>query len=63
MAKLNVCVIGGGVIGLSTAVNIIENISDVKVDIIAEKLSPNTTCDVAGGLWKPHDIKQTEETL
>ena len=57
MTKLKVCVVGGGVIGLSTAVNIVDNISNVEVDIIAEKFSPNTTSDISGGWWEPHDIK------
>ena len=57
MTKLKVCVIGGGVIGLSTAVNIADNMSNVDVDIIAEKFSPDTTSDIAGGWWEPHDVK------
>ena len=57
MDKIQICVLGAGVIGLSTAVNIIEKIPNVKVNIIAEQFSPDTTSDVAGGWWEPHDLK------
>jgi D-amino-acid oxidase len=41
---LNICVIGAGVIGLSSAVQIAEKYGrNVKVTIIAENVTPNTT--------------------
>ncbi|XP_072046262.1 D-aspartate oxidase-like [Amphiura filiformis] len=48
-----VCVIGAGIIGLSTAVCIIEQIPDVQVTIIADKFTPETTGDGANGVWSP----------
>ncbi|XP_072046265.1 D-aspartate oxidase-like [Amphiura filiformis] len=48
-----VCVIGAGIIGLSTAVCIIEQIPDVEVTIIADKFTPETTGDGANGVWSP----------
>ena len=62
MTKTDICVLGAGVIGLSTAVNIIETIPDVKVDIIADKFSPHIVSDVAGGLWMPHDVKDVSNS-
>nr|XP_006820597.1 PREDICTED: D-aspartate oxidase-like [Saccoglossus kowalevskii] len=56
-----ICVIGAGVIGLSTAVNIIETIPDVEVTVIAERFSPNTTSDVAAGIWLPPDARAEHE--
>ncbi|XP_072045876.1 D-aspartate oxidase-like isoform X2 [Amphiura filiformis] len=54
--KRKVGVIGAGVIGLPTAVNIIENIPDVEVTLISEKFSPDTTGDGSAGWWEPYLI-------
>ena len=54
-----IAVIGGGVIGLTTAVNIMESISHVHVTVVADRLSPHTTSDVAAGLWLPHALSDT----
>ncbi|XP_060066892.1 D-aspartate oxidase-like [Ylistrum balloti] len=55
MAPLKICVIGAGVIGLSTAVCIQQELSThVTVTIVADKFSPNTTSDGSGGFWGPH---------
>ncbi|XP_070554364.1 D-aspartate oxidase-like isoform X2 [Ptychodera flava] len=59
--KWRVCVIGAGVIGLSTAVNIVENIPDAKVTVIAEKMTPNTTSDGAAGIWLPPNALNDHE--
>ncbi|XP_077996083.1 D-aspartate oxidase-like [Glandiceps talaboti] len=53
MAPVKVCVVGAGVVGLSTAVNVIESISNVDVTLIADKLSPDTTGDGAAGITGP----------
>ena len=52
--KNKVCVIGAGIIGLPTAVHIIEGIPDVEVTIISDKFSPETTGDGAAGWWEPY---------
>ncbi|KAB0801162.1 hypothetical protein PPYR_05516 [Photinus pyralis] len=51
----NIAIIGGGVVGLSTA-NVIQDSlkSLAKITIYSENLSPNTTSDVAAGLWGPY---------
>ena len=58
-----VAVIGGGVIGITTAFRIQEELgpSLVKVVIYAEKLSPNTTGDISAGLWLPYLLQDTPE--
>lgn len=44
MGKMKICVIGAGVMGLSSAVQILEKFKgNVQVTIIAENQSPNTT--------------------
>ncbi|KAK2151360.1 hypothetical protein LSH36_366g04045 [Paralvinella palmiformis] len=49
-----IAVIGAGVIGLSTAYNILDAVPGVEVTIFYESSSPNTTSDVAAGIWTPH---------
>ncbi|XP_071949877.1 D-aspartate oxidase-like [Antedon mediterranea] len=48
-----VCVVGCGIIGLSTAIVIQQQNPNTHVTIIADKLSPDTTSDGAAGLWEP----------
>jgi len=58
---VKVCVIGAGVIGLSSAVRILEECAGAEVTLVAEKLSPQTTTDVSGGFWEPHLLGDTPE--
>lgn len=59
-----VLILGGGILGLSSA-NLIQDrwCSDertskipLRITILTEYLTPNTTGDVAGGLWTPSAI-------
>ena len=60
----HVCVIGAGIIGLSTALNVQEMLEGVTVTIVAEDVTPNTTSDIAGGIWEPYLMGDTpEETV
>ncbi|GBN15802.1 D-aspartate oxidase [Araneus ventricosus] len=56
-----VAVIGGGVIGLTTAVVIAENLKDVQVTVISEKWSPDTTGDGSAGFWAPYMLGDVPE--
>lgn len=58
-----VCVIGAGIIGLSSALRILECIKDVEVTVISEHFSPNTTSDVAAGFWTPYRMGNTPNDL
>lgn len=60
---MRVCVIGAGIIGLSTAFHIKKLIPSVELTLIANSFHPNTTSDVAGGLWGPHLVSYTDEQL
>ena len=48
---MKVVVVGGGIIGLSTALYIKENEKTADVTIVSEKITPETTADGAAGIW------------
>ncbi|XP_048762321.2 D-aspartate oxidase-like isoform X2 [Ostrea edulis] len=54
MKKPRVCVVGAGVIGLSTAVRIQNELPNYDVTVLADRFSPDTTSDGSGGFWQPH---------
>jgi glycine/D-amino acid oxidase-like deaminating enzyme len=62
-----VAVIGGGVIGLSSALTLARSLAaPFTVRVIAEKWSPNTTSDGAGALWEARSdfhARWAKETL
>ena len=54
---IKVAVVGAGVIGLSSAYHLVKRFPHtVTVTVIAEKFSPNTTSDIAGGFIQPIDF-------
>lgn len=53
MAALNIAVLGAGVVGLTTAIELKKQFRDVAVDVIAEKFNTNTTSSVAAGIFRP----------
>ncbi|KAF4084191.1 hypothetical protein AMELA_G00125600 [Ameiurus melas] len=57
MKKVQVVVIGAGVVGMSTAVCIAESLPSCTVTVLAEKFSPDTTSDVAAGILLPKEIQ------
>ncbi|XP_066436631.1 D-aspartate oxidase [Eleutherodactylus coqui] len=59
LQKIQVAVIGGGLVGLSTALCITESLPHCTVTVISEKFSPNTTGDVAAGCLIPHTYSGT----
>ena len=63
--KNNVVVVGGGIIGLSTAVVLSEqnvNGHKIGVTLVSDKFSPDTTSDGSAGFWQPHAVSNTDET-
>lgn len=58
-----IVVIGAGVNGLSAAVKIAENFPREKfqVQLVSDKISPDTTGDISAGLWGPYLIGDTDE--
>ena len=54
-------VVGGGVSGLSTAVRLLE--AGFNVRIVAKDRTPNTTSDVAAGIWHPFRVGPPDRAL
>ncbi len=55
---MDIGVVGAGIVGLSTAVNLVEQRH--KVTVYAEKLSPETTSNVAPAVFFPHATEANE---
>lgn len=54
--------IGCGAVGLTSALELQDKFgSRVAVTIIADKLSPKTTSDIAAGLWEPYLLADNSE--
>jgi glycine/D-amino acid oxidase-like deaminating enzyme len=57
---MKVCVVGGGIIGLSSALYMKKyGTSDFDVTIVTEKITPETTADGAAGIWGIYLLKDT----
>lgn len=53
-SEKRIAIIGAGVIGTTTAARLQEQFgNDVSITIFSEKFSPETTGDIAAGLWGP----------
>uniref|UniRef100_A0A671N7G0 Uncharacterized protein n=1 Tax=Sinocyclocheilus anshuiensis TaxID=1608454 RepID=A0A671N7G0_9TELE len=55
---MRVCIIGAGVIGLSTAQSIYQHFHDritpLSIEVYADVFTPLTTSNGAAGLWQPY---------
>lgn len=60
---MSVCVVGAGIIGLSTAIRLQEIEPRASITIVAEKFSPETTSDVAAGIWRPSYLPDPRDSL
>ncbi|XP_021707205.1 D-amino-acid oxidase [Aedes aegypti] len=56
-------ILGAGINGLSCAYRISEHYPNARLEIISERFSPNTTSDVAAGLWEPYLSGDTPKQL
>lgn len=59
---VKIVVVGCGVIGLTTALQLQKDIKDCTVTIVTDKLSPYTTGDVSAGFWTPYLLGTTPES-
>lgn len=50
---MSFAVVGAGVVGLSTALELQKNFPSARVSIIADKFGVDTTSDVAAGIFRP----------
>lgn len=63
-AKAEICVVGAGVVGLSTALAIQQNIPSTNVTIVADKFLNDTLSFGAGGYFRPEvNIGPDRETI
>ncbi|XP_018008710.1 D-aspartate oxidase [Hyalella azteca] len=61
MRPTRVVVVGAGVAGLSSAVAVLEQLPHCSVTVISDSFSPDTTGDVAAGLWEPFLVGNSNE--
>lgn len=56
-------IIGAGIIGLSTALKILEDesLKEYRIEVLAAEFSPHTTSDGAAGYWEPIFMDETPE--
>ena len=59
--KNKILIVGCGVSGLTCGVKLLEN--DFKVEIIASKLPPDTTSNIAPAYWYPYRVYPEEKVL
>ena len=55
----HIAVVGGGVIGLTSTLHLLQRHPTATVTLIAHKLAAETTSEGAGGLWKPFALSGT----
>ena len=58
-----VCVVGAGIMGVSTAYNILTSIPGSKVTIISDQFVPNNTSSKAAGIWYPQFLNDNSREL
>jgi len=56
---MKVCVVGGGINGIASALRIKETFPNLSVTIITKDVTPDTTSDIAAGWWKPFLASKT----
>ncbi len=52
-AQKRICVLGAGIVGMTTAFMLKQKHSDWDVTIIADKFEQDTLSDVAAGIFRP----------
>lgn len=63
-SKYCITIIGGGIIGLTTACTLLKEYSlneNFQLIIISETFSPETTSDIAAGYWEPYGMESIDE--
>ncbi|ETN65917.1 d-amino acid oxidase [Anopheles darlingi] len=50
---MNVCVVGAGVVGLTTALELQSELRNANVTVLADRFEQDTCSDVAAGLFRP----------
>lgn len=57
--RTRLCVLGGGMVGATTALRLSEALDPaaVEISVLAARFSPDTTSDGAAGIWEPHLVR------
>src|SRR5271156_5015382 len=61
-----VIIVGGGIIGLTTACTLLKeyaSIDNLQLTIISETFSPETTGDVSAGFWEPYGLNLNDQRI
>ncbi|UJR08031.1 hypothetical protein I4U23_012308 [Adineta vaga] len=61
-----VIIVGGGVIGLTTACTLLKeyvSTDNLQLTIISEALSPDTTGDISAGFWQPYGLELSDQRM
>jgi D-amino-acid oxidase len=62
----DITIVGGGIIGLTTACTLLKEYSanpNLTLEIISETFSPDTTGDISAGLWEPYGLGLNDERM
>lgn len=61
--QCKVAIIGGGVMGITTALRLKECMPNCEMTIFAEEFSPKTTSDFSTGYWEPFCFSESDCTV
>lgn len=61
MKSISIAVIGGGITGTATALQLIQKYPKHQITLISQAFSPQTTGDGAAGHWEPFCMGVTPE--
>ena len=61
--RATIFVVGAGVIGLSTALRLCQEVQGAQVTVIADTFLADTTSNGAAGLWEPYKLGWTPSNL
>lgn len=54
LKQLRIAVVGGGIIGISSALYAVEQVPGIDITVIGAEFTPNTTGDGSAGFWNPY---------
>lgn len=53
MFDLNICILGAGVVGLTTAIELKKDLRNANISVLADQFTKDTVSHVAAGLFRP----------
>ena len=66
MTQSRITIVGAGIIGLTTACTLLKEYSthpELRLSIISERFSPETTGDISAGYWEPYGFESYDDRL